>query len=397
MTTGQDGGTPGAAPGSTSNDITATTVIAVQTAAVHGNVHIHAPPTEPDPRGPDNLPAALADFTGRREELGLLADRIASGEGTLAIHAIDGMGGIGKTALALLPGPTDSLVIITSRRRLDGLRTRGLTTHSLDVLPHESAVALFTGVVGGRTREDPAAPTRSCTCAAGCRWPCGWSRHGWVRGRRGGSPTWSPNCATSRPGWRRRGSRTCRCGRRSSCPTGGCPTWRSAWLPPWTWPAAPPRRSPLLAEAAEIFAGVDSAGGLADVRRVTARLKANIGAYDDAETELREALETYRTNRDLFGLGGGLAEPASVLRRVGCAQDALELAREALSGYRDEVGSTSGAVTALAEVARCLHGVGDVEGARAHLSEALPLCAELGEAKEKEILTLLDDLGAGCA
>ncbi|NUT91548.1 MAG: tetratricopeptide repeat protein [Saccharothrix sp.] len=833
MTTGQGGGGPGLAPGSTSNDIAATTVVAVQTGVIHGDVHIHAP-ADTDVRGPDTLPAALADFTGRRDELGLLADRIDSGGGALAIHAIDGMGGIGKTALAvqlahqvahrypdgrlfidlqahsatdppvepaqamarllsalkatpvrtpgsaaewgevwraelsrrrvlvvldnaastaqvehLLPGSTDSLVIITSRRRLDGLRTRGLTTHSLDVLPHDAAVTLFTGVVGRqRTAQDPASAdeiVRLCgrlplavrlvaaRLGARARWRLAdmvdelrdeqtrlaamrvedvsvraafelsyrwltdveqqvFRRLGLHPAGELGLPVavalgdvprrvgveamerlvdyslvretsrhryrmhdlmreYARECASeteSRPERRRATARAldyylhtaltahaalmphrpiaddvpeapehahdfasqqdavdwyrlesdnllaCRSmasefdlqsylwripramahylglvtrlkdagdsyalglslaslsndrratadmtarvaeinsargqhagavdgflGARETYALLGDPVAAADMLNraglchrgngkygralethehalaeytalgdrfgqaeshymiamvhrvQGTYAAAHehhrhaielyrelgyalgearslanigvlhrlhhdydtalhyyPRALeiyrgtgdqrgiantlnnmasaldlagrtgeafPLLAEAAEIFAGVDSAAGLADVRRVTARLKANTGAYEDAETELREALDTYRTNRDLFGLGGALAELASVVRRAGRTADALDLAREALSVYRDEVNSTSGAVTALAEVARCLHGVGDVAAAREHLAEALPLTAELGDAKAKEILTLLDDLGA---
>ncbi|SDZ02330.1 Predicted ATPase [Amycolatopsis xylanica] len=55
----------------------------------------------------------------------------------------------------LLPGSTGSLVLVTSRRRLDGLRIRGAASYSLDVLPHEPAVALFTGVAR-RPGDDPA-------------------------------------------------------------------------------------------------------------------------------------------------------------------------------------------------------------------------------------------------
>ncbi|ONI74725.1 hypothetical protein ALI144C_38590 [Actinosynnema sp. ALI-1.44] len=54
----------------------------------------------------------------------------------------------------LLPGSTNSLVLVTSRRRLDGLRVRGAVSHSVDILPHPAAVSLFTTV--GRKGEDPA-------------------------------------------------------------------------------------------------------------------------------------------------------------------------------------------------------------------------------------------------
>ena len=45
------------------------------------------------------LPAPPADFTGRKAELDELLDKI--GEGGVTISGIQGMGGIGKTALAL--------------------------------------------------------------------------------------------------------------------------------------------------------------------------------------------------------------------------------------------------------------------------------------------------------
>jgi DNA-binding SARP family transcriptional activator len=55
-------------------------------------------------RIPAQLPHGMADFTGRSEELanlrGLLADRDAD-QGPVVISAIDGAGGIGKTALAV--------------------------------------------------------------------------------------------------------------------------------------------------------------------------------------------------------------------------------------------------------------------------------------------------------
>lgn len=54
----------------------------------------------------------------------------------------------------MLPGVPGSLVVVTSRRRLDGLRVRGAATYSLDVLPHDAAVALFNAV--GRAGENQA-------------------------------------------------------------------------------------------------------------------------------------------------------------------------------------------------------------------------------------------------
>ena len=198
------------------------------------------------PAVPDNLPTALPDFTGRDAELEILAARLEEGGEALAIHAIDGMGGIGKTSLAvafarrvasrfrdgrlfidlqahtageqpvepeealrrllgmlnvapatkptseaewaelwraelsgrrvlvvldnaasteqvapLLPGSSTSLVLITSRRRLDGLHTRGVDSLNLDVLPEDAALALFGKVVGAeREAAEPEAAAR---------------------------------------------------------------------------------------------------------------------------------------------------------------------------------------------------------------------------------------------
>lgn len=52
----------------------------------------------------------------------------------------------------LLPGTTESLVIVTSRRRLTDLD--GAHAVSMDVLPVQDAVALFTSIVGERARKE---------------------------------------------------------------------------------------------------------------------------------------------------------------------------------------------------------------------------------------------------
>jgi DNA-binding SARP family transcriptional activator len=176
----------------------------------------------------NDLPADVADFAGRRDELTQLLDTRPA---TVVIGALDGMAGVGKTALAvhaahlltdrypdaqlfidlhghtsgqapvapmtaldrllralgvpaelipndldaraalwraelanrsvlavldnavdaaqlrpLLPGTGQSLMLITSRRRLVDLETASIL--SLDVLPQADAVALFTDVVG---------------------------------------------------------------------------------------------------------------------------------------------------------------------------------------------------------------------------------------------------------
>ena len=49
----------------------------------------------------NQLPSDLADFTGRDHELKELMKALAQGEGRVAISAIGGMGGVGKSALAV--------------------------------------------------------------------------------------------------------------------------------------------------------------------------------------------------------------------------------------------------------------------------------------------------------
>ncbi|MFJ3220304.1 AfsR/SARP family transcriptional regulator [Kitasatospora sp. NPDC086801] len=51
---------------------------------------------------PDQLPDGLADFTGRTEEVETLVDRLAGAGGrAVVVSALDGMGGVGKTTLAV--------------------------------------------------------------------------------------------------------------------------------------------------------------------------------------------------------------------------------------------------------------------------------------------------------
>ncbi|MEU8150575.1 BTAD domain-containing putative transcriptional regulator [Nonomuraea sp. NPDC048901] len=57
----------------------------------------------------------------------------------------------------LLPGASDSLVLITSRQRLTDLD--GARALSMDVLPLPDALALFTGIVGERAAAEPEAVT----------------------------------------------------------------------------------------------------------------------------------------------------------------------------------------------------------------------------------------------
>jgi hypothetical protein len=187
----------------------------------------------PPPHGTSTTPRDTADFTGREEEVRHLAQRVAASDAAPVVLAVDGMGGVGKTALVirlahilgerypdgqlfidlqahatgrrpvkpaealhrlltmldatpaerprrpeawaevwraelrhrrllvvlddaagsdqvepLLPGRSDSLVLITSRKRLAGLHASGATAYRLDVLPHDAAAALFVRVAG---------------------------------------------------------------------------------------------------------------------------------------------------------------------------------------------------------------------------------------------------------
>ncbi|MFE7071175.1 tetratricopeptide repeat protein [Streptomyces sp. NPDC057620] len=71
-------------------------------------------------------------------------------------------------ARPLLPGSQHSLVVVTSRRRLTGLRMDGAVFHSLDVLPPHAAEALLTRTIGReRVDDDPAAARRVVALCAG--------------------------------------------------------------------------------------------------------------------------------------------------------------------------------------------------------------------------------------
>ena len=61
-----------------------------------------AGPATPKPAQPAQLPATVADFTGREAFVAELKDQLAQAEGTvMAVSAVAGIGGVGKTTLAV--------------------------------------------------------------------------------------------------------------------------------------------------------------------------------------------------------------------------------------------------------------------------------------------------------
>ncbi|MET9432203.1 MULTISPECIES: BTAD domain-containing putative transcriptional regulator [unclassified Streptomyces] len=63
---------------------------------------VEQPPTAPAPSRPAQLPATVPDFTGRAGFVRELGDRLATAEGSvMAVSALAGIGGVGKTTLAV--------------------------------------------------------------------------------------------------------------------------------------------------------------------------------------------------------------------------------------------------------------------------------------------------------
>lgn len=108
MTEGPTGRT-GPGLGNTSSTVSGRARDLVQARDISGGVHFHTVQAAEPRRGPRQLPAASPAFTGRRGEfarlLALVEEaRTRNSPGTVLISAIDGMAGIGKTALAVHAG-----------------------------------------------------------------------------------------------------------------------------------------------------------------------------------------------------------------------------------------------------------------------------------------------------
>jgi hypothetical protein len=77
----------------------------VQAGTISGDVNIYGSPQAQPVRGPvrawGNVPARNPSFTGREEQLARVRQALTGEGGRAAIQALHGMGGVGKTQLAI--------------------------------------------------------------------------------------------------------------------------------------------------------------------------------------------------------------------------------------------------------------------------------------------------------
>jgi len=129
-----------------------------------GDAALMTPPPEPSPRAaqrvvPQQLPAAVRHFTGRRTETDALLALVAQSApacGTVVISAIDGMAGIGKTTLAV------NVSHLLAERFPDGQLFVDLHGYTHGLAPREPADVLAAvlqayGVAPRRIPADPEA------------------------------------------------------------------------------------------------------------------------------------------------------------------------------------------------------------------------------------------------
>ncbi|MFI1810324.1 AfsR/SARP family transcriptional regulator [Streptomyces sp. NPDC020422] len=120
-----------------------------------------APAAQPGPvwQAPEQLPADLADFTGRGPAVDALAERLAGAGGrAVVVSALDGMGGVGKTSLA-----------VHAARRAAGRFPDGQLFADLrgaDRAPREPAAVLaeFLRALGVAAEEVPAGTAERSAC-----------------------------------------------------------------------------------------------------------------------------------------------------------------------------------------------------------------------------------------
>ncbi|MDO0936314.1 BTAD domain-containing putative transcriptional regulator [Streptomyces sp. DG2A-72] len=109
--------------------------------------------------GRNCLPRGLPDFTGREEEL---AQLVASAQNGAAVHAVDGMAGVGKTSLAVQAGQ------LLADRFPDGALFVDLQGHSLGKTPltPDEALETLLGQLGVTAPSDAQARWRAATAAS---------------------------------------------------------------------------------------------------------------------------------------------------------------------------------------------------------------------------------------